>query len=563
MDLNNNELQVTYDSQVYTLTYNAQSGFYEIELQAPNDGGIYPIELVFQDLLGDEYTADSVVQVLEKEPIKFGQNKTFMWIFSHYDMSVIDILEIADYSIVVDEETNATSTIKVLKETTAVADDIVAFKKDNEVLYWGKIEEINNNNGEIAYTYTLKYLTNMFSQELALEENVTSIEEGYYRFKAVIDSNSNIAVRNGSLEDQAVVQVWEKNNLENGVWQVIKNGSHYKIKNVNSGLYLDVTGGAYTTRGTALCQSTNGCDWDFIQEETGIYYLSISGVTFDGLPMVVDIDNGVMANGTKIQNWNNVTTNQINRRFYLEKTTEPLIWEVGIEDFIANEIDRSFINNPDTFVNKDYLEIEVLTHTPIDTSVSNVEDGIYNLHTYMTNCTQYYNIVYSFSIDTTGVTPKLKITIENKSNAKQIVDSNAMNVPEYTEVFQTDITSKVIVLTSSKTYTLFLKTDRTTTTDPTDPDRAEGKTAVEYTENYEDAEQTALDIIKGNRYNHNISFSYDQYIEMGTPIAIKTKNQTIEDTYISNVTITPSKFYKYQCGNIRMNFIEKLLKEKR
>ena len=486
-----------------------------------------------------------------------------MWVFDHKDFSVIDILEVADYSILIDEETNGTSTIKVLKDIPAKANDIIAFKKDNMVLYWGIIQEINNTNGETSFEYQLKYFTNMFDEKVALEENVTTIEEGYYRFKAVIDSNSNIAVRNSSLDDQAVVQVWEKNNLENGVWEIIEDGEHYKIKNVNSGLYLDVTGGNYNTRGTALCQSTSGHQWDFIEYEEGIYYLALTGVTFDGLPMVVDIDNGVMANGTKIQIWNNVTTNQINRRFYLEKTTEPLIWEVGIEDFIANEIDRNFINNEDTFVNKDYLELDVKTHTTKDISVSNVQDGIYNLHTAMSNATQMYNIVYSFSIDTTGLTPKLKITIENKSEAKQIIDTKAMNVPEYTEVFQTDVTSKVVVLTSSKTYTLFLKIDRTTTTDPTDEDRAEGKTAIVYTENYEDAEQTALDVMKGNSYNHNIDFVFDKFILVGTPIAIKTKNQTIENTYISSVKATPHKFYEYQCGNIRIKFIDKLLKEKK
>lgn len=526
-------------------------------------GGIKTLDIEFEDLLGDTYTYEGVVQILARQPLKIEQNKTFMWIFNRKDFSVIDILEIADYEITIDEETNATSTIKVLKETSAEANDIVAFKKDNEVLYWGIIDEINNNNGELSYTYTLKYITNMFNEEIALEENSNTVEAGYYRFKAVIDSNSDIAVRNGSLDDQAVVQVWEKDKLENGVWEIIQSGTHYKIKNELSGLYLDVTGGTYTTRGTALCQSTNGCEWDFVQYDTGIYYLKISGVNYEGRDLVVDIDNGVMANGTKIQNWDNISTNQINRRFYLERTTEPIIWETGIEDFIANEIERNFINNSDTFINKDYLEVEVLTHTPKDISVSNVQDGIYNLHTAMTNATQMYNIVYSFSIDTSGLTPKLKISIENKSEQKQIIDTYAMNIPRYSEVFQTDITSKVVVLTSSNTYTLYLKTDRTTTTDPTDVDRAEGKTAVVYTENYDDAEQQALDIMKGNEYNHNISFSYDKHIDIGTPIAIKTQNQTIEDTYISSIKITPKKFYDYQCGNIRINFIEKLLKERK
>lgn len=113
-------------------------------------------------------------------------------------------------------------------------------------------------------------------------------------------------------------------------------------------------------------------------------------------------------------------------------------------------------------------------------------------------------------------------------------------------------------------YTLYLKTDRTTTTDQNDPDRAEGKIALIYTENGEDAPQEALNVIKGNSYNHNITFDYkDRYIQVGTPIAIKTKKSIIYDTYISAIKLTPKAFIQYTCGNIRVKFIDKLLKKER
>ena len=113
-------------------------------------------------------------------------------------------------------------------------------------------------------------------------------------------------------------------------------------------------------------------------------------------------------------------------------------------------------------------------------------------------------------------------------------------------------------------YVLYLLNDRTTTTNEADENRADGKIEVVYTTNFEDAEQTALDTMKANAYNHNITFSYyDRFIPVGTPIAIKTKESIIYDTYISAIKITSSKFYEYTCGNIRINFIDKLLKERR
>ena len=142
---------------------------------------------------------------------------------------------------------------------------------------------------------------------------------------------------------------------------------------------------------------------------------------------------------------------------------------------------------------------------------------------------------------------------------------NAQAITDYDEVFETSITSKVVVLTKNEgRYILYLKSDRTTTTDMNDPDRAEGETETVYTEKMEDANQKALDVMKANAYNHKITFSIlkEEY-KIGTPITIKTKESLIYDTYISAIKRTKSKIIEYTCGNIRTKFIEKLLKERK
>lgn len=331
-----------------------------------------------------------------------------MWIFSWRDFSIKDIVEISDYEIIMDEETNANSIIKVLKKTSAKSNDIVAIKKGKDVVYWGIIDNIHNENGSSLYEYTLKYLTNLFDQEIELEN-------------------------------------------------------------------------------------------------------------------------------------------------------ETLIKTTGIEDFIANAINLNFISSEDTFINKEFLELKINSHTPKNTSVTNVTDGIYNLHTWMTNCTQNYDIVYEFSIKD----GKLLITIENKTLKKELIDVKAHSVSKYNEVFETDVISKVKVLTKTDSLVLFLLNDRTTTTDKNNENRAFGKNTTVYTEKYEDAMQTALDVIKSNSYNHNITFNLNKIIRLGTPIAIKTKESLIFDTYISAIKITKSNFVEYTCGNIRIKFLDKLLKERR
>lgn len=405
-----NEMTINFNGQDYIAEYNEQTGYYEVNLEAPQQGGIYEADITFTDLLGQSYEDTQIVQVWAKEKIKIETNKVFMWIFDYKDFEVKDIVELSDYEINIDEETNANSIIKVLKKTTAKSRDIVMIKKNNKVVYWGIIDNIQNEDGKQLYEYTLKYITNMFEQDI-----------------------------------------------------ILKN--------------------------------------------------------------------------------------------------EELIKTTGVEDFISDAITNNFIDNEDTFLNLNYLEIEVKTHTKKQTTVSNVQDNIYNLHTWMTNCTQNYDIVYSFSI----VNKKLVITIESKEIDKELIDVNAQPISNYTEVFETDVVAKVTVLTKEEgEYNLYLLNDRTTTTDMNNENRADGKVETVYTEKMEDASQKALDTMKSNSYNHNITFKYlDRFIQVGTPITIKTRESLIYDTYISAIKITQNKFVEYTCGNIRIKFIDKLLKERR
>ena len=410
-----NNVTINFNNENYLAKYNKQTGYFEVDINSPNIGGIFKAKVNTTDLIGRTSEEEISIQIFAKEKIELETNKIFMWIFDYNDFSVKDIVEIADYEINIDEETNSKTIINVLKKTTAKARDLIAIKKNNKVIYWGIVDNIQNTDGQLAYEYTLKYITNIFNQKIILNN-------------------------------------------------------------------------------------------------------------------------------------------------------EDLIKTIGIEDFIAKEITNNFTENEDNFVNIDYLQLEIKTHTKKQTSVTNVENGIYNLHTWMTNCTQNYDIVYSFSIKN----KKLIMSIELKEEEKELIDVNAQAISNYVEVFETDVVSKVIVKYDKVAgedqkgeYTLYLLNDRTTATDVNNKNRAIGKVETVYTTNFEDAQQLALNTIKSNTYNHNITFSiYNKFLKIGTPIAIKTKESVILDTYISAIKISQNKFIEYTCGNIRINFIDKILKER-
>lgn len=555
-----NELTITFNNQEYTLTYNTQTGYYEIELTAPEIGGIYEVDVNFTDLFNNEYEASQAIQILAEEKIELDITKMLMWIFDYRDFSIKDIVEISDYEINIDEETNANSIIKVLKKTSAKARDIVAIKKNNETIYWGIVDNIQNEDGKKLYEYTLKYITNMFDEEIALNQNISNdiVEDGVYRIKSAIDATKVIDVKDGSLENGANIQLWKNNDTDAQKWKIEKQSDgYYCLLCLKSEKAIDVIDANYAS-GTKLQQYTfNANDaqkWKIENLGNSLYGIKSKG----NLQLNIDVENGSLTEGTKIQIYNSNNTNS--QKFYLEMLKEYVIKNIGIEDFIAKAIEENFVNSEDTLTNRTYLDIRVKTHTKLQTTVSNVQDGLYNLHTWMTNCTQLYNIMYTVYVEN----KKLVIEIENKSLNKELIDVNAQPISEYTEVFDTSIVSKVEVLTNTDTYYLYLLNDRTTTIDATNENRAEGRTERVFTANYEDAEQKALDQITANRYNHNITFKYlKRLIKVGTPIAIKTKESLIHDTYISAVKITQNKFIEYTCGNVRTGFISKLKKERK
>ena len=131
-------------------------------------------------------------------------------------------------------------------------------------------------------------------------------------------------------------------------------------------------------------------------------------------------------------------TNLFDRSIFLEN--EQLIKNVGIEDFIKYTIENQFTNTADTLLNKSYIEVEVLTHTPIQKSVT-TDNGVYNFHTYINNATQLYGITYDFKIEG----KKLKIKIKKETEKQAIFDTTISDIVDYFEVFEQNYAAKVNV----------------------------------------------------------------------------------------------------------------------
>ena len=407
-------IKVTFNNNEYELTYNKQSGLYEIELEAPKTGGVYNAEITFTDSIENIETLTKKIQIWAKEKNSNISKETLVYFLDKSDLEIKDVIEFENYEYIIDEETNQRTIFNVMKKINAENGDIVVLQRCGNIDYSGIIEDLENTDGELKREVSLKYISNIFDRKVILNN-------------------------------------------------------------------------------------------------------------------------------------------------------ENLIKEVGIEDFIAKEIYDDFTNSDDELLNYKWLDVEVKTHTKIQKSVDN-ENGIYNFHTFITNCTQNYNIILDFSYDK----GRIKLTIYKQDAERQLIDTTIPDISNYEEKFETSVTAKVIVKTDTDVQTWYLLSDRTTTQNKNDKNRATGKIEVVYTSKSEDARQTALDKFKSNTYNHYISFKINRNsklfnvnkMKVGTPLSVRTSNNIILDTYISAIKDNGSNFIQITCGNMRIEFIDKILKER-
>ena len=113
-----------------------------------------------------------------------------------------------------------------------------------------------------------------------------------------------------------------------------------------------------------------------------------------------------------------------------------------------------------------------------------------------------------YPLETVGLKFVLRIDIENKQETTELIDTTLSEVTDYNKIYEEDVTAKVQVYIreDGSEYNLYLKTDRTTTTNKDDPDRASGKIEVISVETADRAEEEALNVMKGNNYKHLVEF---------------------------------------------------------
>lgn len=268
---------------------------------------------------------------------------------------------------------------------------------------------------------------------------------------------------------------------------------------------------------------------------------------------------------SNLVNLNVLEISNIFDRKVIEKNIE-LMENKSIEEFIANTMYENFVNSNDNKLNIDYIDISWHTNTKIKVETES-ENGLYNFHTFLVNCRQKKNIYITFHFEN----QRLEIHIEKRIESSEMIDTTLREVTEYNKVFEEEQTAKVQVYIreDESEYNLYLRTDRTTTEDKDDVNRARGKIEVISVETKDKAAEEAENIIKNNQYNHLVEFKIAKTSELmdvaklhiGKPIIIKTK-EDIYNSYISAITIKDGNYIYFKSGKLRTTLLDKLKSNK-
>lgn len=268
--------------------------------------------------------------------------------------------------------------------------------------------------------------------------------------------------------------------------------------------------------------------------------------------------------------------NLFDRQIFVEQ--EGLISETGIEDFIVQAIHDNFTASGDSLMDKGYISVSALTHTPVAARVD-AEQGVYNLKTYLGNAKQYYGIFVDFDF----VGNQLNIKIYKREALEIPIDIEVTDISDYTETYAVSVLARLFVkwkvpdtedgngvitvgpLTRRK---FFLLADRTITENEDNGNRAAGVSKSLYieTEKEEEMLQQVYNEFASNQYSHKISFSLyrnsklypEDRFYVGRKCIIKTKSGIRTSMITKSEIKSTSAMILLTFGNLKITLIEKL-----
>lgn len=252
----------------------------------------------------------------------------------------------------------------------------------------------------------------------------------------------------------------------------------------------------------------------------------------------------------------------------------------SIESFVVRMITDNWVSSGDPLMDRAYIHPVAVTNTPVVASLSNivnVQDGVFNLKTFLGNIKERYGIFIDFVLTNTAPGAGGAVLTVNvyKNTADTVpIDTDVSDISNTEETYSVDVLAKLHVkwfnpsteTTAYRTY--YLLADRSISTSVSDQNRVDGTIDSIYVEADTEAEMydEVINEFQRNSYEHKITFYLrensqlylpdDYYV--GRKCLVETKTGVKESLITAIERESSSGVRKITMGKLKVTLTSKL-----
>lgn len=251
-----------------------------------------------------------------------------------------------------------------------------------------------------------------------------------------------------------------------------------------------------------------------------------------------------------------ITCNDIDTLFARDIPDDPGTVGGSIEGYIKSLIDKYYVNLSDAVYATPFLTVVASTST-VGSALPDVENGVWNVKSYLSKVRRLYNIHTSYSVVNGGLV--MRIFHRDRQTHKIFLDLSDYEVLE--ESFAHEAIGKITTIAedTGARQDWYLLTDGTVTNTYTDENRVDGTWEVLNVSEATNAAEEVKNKFAENSDSHLIEFACSKEYNFYDNLIVRTKDGQVLSSYISAIRKSSDRNKNvYKSGELRIMLDEKL-----
>ncbi len=251
-----------------------------------------------------------------------------------------------------------------------------------------------------------------------------------------------------------------------------------------------------------------------------------------------------------------VTCNDIDTLFSRDIPDDTGTVVGSIEQYIKSLIDKYYVNLSDAVYATPYLTVIAATSTA-GSALPDVENGVWNVKSYLSKVRRLYNIHTSYSVVNGGLV--MRLFHRDRQTHKVFLDLSDFEVLE--ESFAHEAIGKITTIAedTGARRDWYLLTDGTVTNTYTDENRVDGTWEILNVSEAANAAEEVKNKFAENSDSHLIEFACSKEYNFYDNLIVRTKDGQVLSSYISAIRKSSDRSKNvYKSGELRIMLDEKL-----